>query len=55
MDYMGSVFEDFRPAEGEIILNNAMDMRLKFVRGWKRDGLSDPNPLTVEMVAPGVK
>ena len=52
---MGSVFEDFRPAEGEMTLNNALDMRLKFVRGWKRDGHPNPNPpaATIEMVAPG--
>ena len=45
VDYMGSIMEALTPEEGEFILNNAMNMRLKVVRGWKRDGHPNPNAM----------
>ena len=42
VDYMGSMLEDFNPDGGEITFNNALNLRLKFLRGWKKDGLPAP-------------
>eukprot|EP00960_Hanusia_phi_P000344 9556-Hanusia_phi.AAC.1 len=42
VDYMGSILEDFDPDGGGVTFNNALNIRLKFLRGWKKDGHSAP-------------
>mmetsp|Transcript_22767 Transcript_22767/g.35661 ORF Transcript_22767/g.35661 Transcript_22767/m.35661 type:complete len:220 (-) Transcript_22767:167-826(-) len=52
VDFSGSIMEDFDPEGGEVTFNNSLGMRLKFVRGWKRDGL--PPPTTTSTAPPVV-
>jgi hypothetical protein len=54
-DYMGSIIEaPFQPEEGQVVFDNAMGIRMKWVRGWKRDGHANPNltqsnPMQIQM------